>query len=215
MSISLKGHLPPNKPRRLLPTIWAKRRAPLLSSSSRTICSSGTWCFILGLPLRPMKLAGPLIAPITAKGMPRKPLWHYSNMALKRCTCIGSSLPVNLRTLLRGGLWKSWVCDERPTLESASGVRTIGGGTNTSMLFWKKSGSLGEGKGLLPRHLPYSPKCLEGVFSEVRLEKSDSRKLAAAHHGQRESSLAMTKPSVSISLKPRRTRRLNYFGSSC
>jgi hypothetical protein len=30
----------------------------------------------------------------------------------------------------------------------------IGGGTNTSMLFWKKSGSLGEGKGLLPRHLP-------------------------------------------------------------
>ncbi len=93
--------------------------------------------FALGL----MRLAGSSIAPITAKVMLRKPLWHCSNMALKCCTCIGSSLPVNPRTLLRVGLWKSWACDERPTFESASGVRIIGGGTNTSMLFWKKSGS--------------------------------------------------------------------------
>jgi RimJ/RimL family protein N-acetyltransferase len=48
---------------------------------------------------------------------------------------IGSSLPVNPRTLLRAGLWKNWACDERPTFERASGVRIIGGGTNTSMLY--------------------------------------------------------------------------------
>ena len=54
-----------------------------------------------------------------AKGMPRKPLWHCSDMALKRCTCIGSSLPLNPRTLLHGGSWKNWGCDERLTFESA------------------------------------------------------------------------------------------------
>jgi hypothetical protein len=75
------------------------------------------------------------------QGMPRKPPWHCSNMALKRGTCIASSLPVNPRMLLRVGLWKSWACDERPTFESVSGVRIMGGGTNTYMLFWKKSGS--------------------------------------------------------------------------
>jgi hypothetical protein len=69
---------------------------------------------------------------------------------------------------------------------------------------------------------PCSPECVEGEFCELRVggvlrnsDLSDSRKLAAAHRGQREGSLAMTKPSVSISLKPRRTRRRNFFGSSC
>src|SRR5919112_1902226 len=137
----MKGHSPSNKPRRLFPTIWGNRRTSLLSSSIQTICSSGTWSFIRGLPLRLMRLAGSSIAPITATGMLRKPPWHCSNMALRRCTCIGLLLPLNPRTLLRVGLWKSLACDERPTFESASGVRIIGGGTNTSMLFWKKSGS--------------------------------------------------------------------------
>jgi len=36
---------------------------------------------------------------------------------------------------------ENWACDEKPTFESASGVRIMGGGTNTSMLFWKESGS--------------------------------------------------------------------------
>src|SRR5918999_1200878 len=141
MMYILKDRLPPNKPRRLLPKIWANRPAPLLSSSRQAICSSGTWSFIRGLPLGLMRLAGSSIAPITAMGMPRKPLWHCSNIALRRCTCIGSSLPLNPRTLLRGGLWKSWACDERPTFESASGVRIMSGWTNTSMPFWKRSGS--------------------------------------------------------------------------
>src|SRR5215211_1637159 len=139
--ISLKERLSPNRPRRSSKKIWANRRAFSLSSSRQTICSLGTWSFIRGLPLGLTRSAGSSIAPITATGMPRKPLGHCSNMASRRCTCIGSSLPVNLKTLLRGGSWRSWACDERPTFESASGVRTMRGGTNTSMPFSKKSGS--------------------------------------------------------------------------
>src|SRR5215217_9430333 len=116
----------------------ARAVAVLLKTDDMLI---GHMMFHPWLPLRLMRLAGSSIAPITATGMPRNPLWHCSNTALKRCAYIGSSLPVNPRTLLRVGLWKSWACDERPTFESASGVRIIGGGTNTSMLFWKKSGS--------------------------------------------------------------------------
>src|SRR5215210_7199165 len=61
-------------------------------------------------------------------------LLQYGFETLHLHRIIATCQPENVAsTLLRVGLWKSLACDERPTFESASGFRIIGGGTNTSM----------------------------------------------------------------------------------
>jgi hypothetical protein len=65
-------------------------------------------------------------------------LLQYGFEALHLHRIIATCQPENVASCL---VMERRACDERPTFESASGVRIIGCGTNTSMLFWKKSGS--------------------------------------------------------------------------